>query len=103
MSSGFPRGHLVSIPLRKVPPIRHERSHRIVRKAFPVDEIEKGFDLIFEQLEEMNRGRKDRAAAGLKQAGPLALGFQNTGSSKLAVHPRRTMQTNPFLPRTAIS
>src|ERR1700722_9968479 len=48
-------------------------------------------------------GTLNRAAGGLKQIGPRILGFQKTGSSTPAVHPRSTMQTKPFLPFTATS
>src|SRR5277367_3762177 len=48
-------------------------------------------------------GTLNRAPAGLKQIGPRILGFQNTGSSTPAVHPRSTMHTKPFLPFTATS
>src|SRR5271154_2189775 len=48
-------------------------------------------------------GTLNRAAGGLKQIGPRILGFQNTGSSTPAVHPRSTMHTKPFLPFTATS
>src|SRR6202035_473117 len=48
-------------------------------------------------------GTMDRAAGGLKQAGPRDLGVQNLGSSKPAVHDRSTRHTQPFFPGTAVS
>src|ERR1700689_1034448 len=43
----------------------------------------------------------ERAAGGLKQRGPRILGFQNSGLSNGAIHPRSTTHPKPFLPSTA--
>src|SRR5581483_9462997 len=48
-------------------------------------------------------GTIERAAAGFIQSAALILGFQNSGQSKAAVQLLATMQTNPFLPSTAVS
>jgi hypothetical protein len=48
------------------------------------------------------RGRYVRAAGALKQIGDRIPGFQNSGSSIPAAQDRCTIQTNPFVPRTAV-
>src|SRR6185437_7406580 len=48
-------------------------------------------------------GAKVLAAAGLKQIGARTLGFQNSGSSVAAPHPRSTTQRKPFVPFTAVA
>src|SRR5215467_15918518 len=48
-------------------------------------------------------GNIERAAWGLRQSAALTFGFQNSGQSKAAIQALSTMQTNPFLPSTAVS
>src|SRR5712691_1537734 len=48
-------------------------------------------------------GNIERAAWGFKQSAALTFGFQNSGQSNAAIQPLSTMQTNPFLPSTAVS
>src|SRR5262252_7686577 len=47
--------------------------------------------------------KTERAAWGFRQSAPLTFGFQNSGQSNEAIQLRSTMQTNPFLPSTAVS
>src|SRR6185437_3969483 len=51
----------------------------------------------------MERGRMDRAAAGLKHCGTRTLGFQNSAELNGAIHDRSTIQTKPFFPWAAVS
>src|SRR5690349_98982 len=51
----------------------------------------------------MAYGNKDRAAGGLKQMGLRFFGLQNSGLRNGPANARPTRQTNPFLPRTAVS
>src|SRR6516165_923900 len=44
-----------------------------------------------------------RADWGFIQSAALTFGFQNSGQSNAAIQPLATMQTNPFLPSTAVS
>src|SRR5215472_5274691 len=48
------------------------------------------------------RGKKLRAAGGLKQMGERTLGFQNSGSLVAAPQDRSTRQTKPLPPFTAV-
>src|SRR6266567_8313241 len=48
-------------------------------------------------------GNIERAAWGFRQSAALTFGFQNSGQSNAAIQPLSTMQTNPFLPSTAVS
>src|SRR5262245_37330135 len=48
-------------------------------------------------------GTIERAAWGFRHPAPLTFGFQNSGQSNAAIQPLSTMQTNPFLPSTAVS
>src|SRR5579863_2443327 len=48
-------------------------------------------------------GNIERAAWGFRQSAPLTFGFQNSDQSNAAIQALSTMQTNPFLPSTAVS
>src|SRR5215472_8626201 len=48
-------------------------------------------------------GNIERAAWGFRQSAPLTFGFQNSGQSNAAIQALSTLQTNPFLPSTAVS
>src|SRR5215472_6037933 len=48
-------------------------------------------------------GNIERAAWGFKHSAALTFGFQNWGQSNAAIQALSTLQTNPFLPSTAVS
>src|SRR5215813_6243082 len=48
-------------------------------------------------------GTIERAAWRFIQSAALTFGFQNSGQSNAAIQPLSTLQTNPFLPATAVS